>query len=213
MIFAPSPGAPALGLSTESDASIYFYISHLPLGLGRDRSNLRHLSWSPHKSIYPEAVSLRSSLRVFVISLSCIAAPCICTSCIQHTLKTSTSPSNGDLQVSRTALSSTVISDGSTDNQITPFNFTTPDDETLYAWHVIPPGLYAKHEEEILKQPSGLAEDITKTKAFDLLTSDPQARLIISCEHSPSSPIGVAMLTYLQSMGSVTLLKRIDPTC
>ncbi|KFZ04344.1 hypothetical protein V502_10221 [Pseudogymnoascus sp. VKM F-4520 (FW-2644)] len=65
-------------------------------------------------------------------------------------------------------------------NQITPFNFTTPDDETLYAWHVMPLGLYAKHEEEILKQPSGLAEDITKTKSFDLLTTDPQARLIIS---------------------------------
>ncbi|KFY82820.1 hypothetical protein V500_10311 [Pseudogymnoascus sp. VKM F-4518 (FW-2643)] len=65
-------------------------------------------------------------------------------------------------------------------NQITPFNFTTPDDETLYAWHVMPLGLYAKHEEEILKQPSGLAEDITKAKSFDLLTTDPQTRLIIS---------------------------------
>ncbi|KFY03369.1 hypothetical protein O988_01528 [Pseudogymnoascus sp. VKM F-3808] len=72
------------------------------------------------------------------------------------------------------------ISDRSADNQITPFNFTTPDDETLYAWHVMPLGLYAKHEEEMLQQPSGLAEDITKTKAFDLLTADPQARLIIS---------------------------------
>ncbi|KFY67166.1 hypothetical protein V496_01740 [Pseudogymnoascus sp. VKM F-4515 (FW-2607)] len=65
-------------------------------------------------------------------------------------------------------------------NQITPFNFTTPDGETLYAWHVMPLGLYAKHEEEIIKQPSGLAEDIRDTKAFDLLRSDPQARLIIS---------------------------------
>jgi len=65
-------------------------------------------------------------------------------------------------------------------NQITPFNFTTPDHETIYAWHVMPLGLYAKHESEILRQPSGCAEDITKTKAFELLRVDPQSRLIIN---------------------------------
>ncbi|PVH84071.1 alpha/beta-hydrolase [Cadophora sp. DSE1049] len=65
-------------------------------------------------------------------------------------------------------------------NQITPFNFSTPDGETIYAWHVMPLGLYAKHEYEILKRPSGCAEDITKTKAFQLLKNDPDARLIIN---------------------------------
>ncbi|KAJ5041748.1 uncharacterized protein L3040_005317 [Drepanopeziza brunnea f. sp. 'multigermtubi'] len=65
-------------------------------------------------------------------------------------------------------------------NQITPFNFSTPDGETIYAWHVMPLGLYAKHEYEILQQPSGCAEDITKTKAFQLLKNDPDARLIIN---------------------------------
>jgi hypothetical protein len=49
---------------------------------------------------------------------------------------------------------------------------------------VMPLGLYAKHEVEIIKQPSGLAEDITKTKAFELLTTDPKARLIINCGYS-----------------------------
>ncbi|CZT12999.1 uncharacterized protein RAG0_16621 [Rhynchosporium agropyri] len=60
-------------------------------------------------------------------------------------------------------------------NQITPFNFSTPDGETIYAWHVMPLSLYAKHEAEILQQPSGCAEDITKTLAFQLLKNDPDA--------------------------------------
>lgn len=64
-------------------------------------------------------------------------------------------------------------------NQITPFNFTTPDHEFTYAWHVLPLGLYAKHESQILARPSGFAEDITKTKAFQLLRDDPNSRLII----------------------------------
>lgn len=32
-------------------------------------------------------------------------------------------------------------------------------------------------------QPSGLAADITKTEAFRLLQSDPDAKLIISCKY------------------------------
>ncbi|TAQ90823.1 hypothetical protein B7494_g852 [Chlorociboria aeruginascens] len=65
-------------------------------------------------------------------------------------------------------------------NQITPFNFTTPDHETIYVWHVMPLGLYAKHESEILQQPSGCAEDITTMKTFQLLRDDPESRLIIN---------------------------------
>lgn len=72
----------------------------------------------------------------------------------------------------------------SSENQVTPFHFTTPDHETLYAWHVMPLGLYAKHESEIVLQPPGCADDITKTKAFQLLRDDPDSRLIINCEHS-----------------------------
>ena len=48
----------------------------------------------------------------------------------------------------------------------------------------MPLGLYAKHESEILQQPSGCAEDITKTKALQLLKNDPDARLIINCKYS-----------------------------
>ncbi|KAH8669625.1 Alpha/Beta hydrolase protein [Tricladium varicosporioides] len=65
-------------------------------------------------------------------------------------------------------------------NQITPFNFTTPDRETIYAWHVMPLGLYAKHESEILKQPSGCAEDISRMTTFRLLRDTPNSLLIIN---------------------------------
>jgi abhydrolase domain-containing protein 12 len=52
----------------------------------------------------------------------------------------------------------------------------------LYAWHVMPLGLYAKHEAEMLREPSGCAEDITKTRAFELLTKSPETKLIINCK-------------------------------
>jgi len=65
-------------------------------------------------------------------------------------------------------------------NQVTPFNFTTPDNERLYTWHVMPLGLYAKHEAEILQQAPGCAEDVTKTTAFQLLRDDPDSKLIIN---------------------------------
>ncbi|KAI9749671.1 MAG: hypothetical protein M4579_006784 [Chaenotheca gracillima] len=70
---------------------------------------------------------------------------------------------------------------GFSKNQISPFNINTPDDETLYAWLILPIGLYAKHEDTLLAEPTGLASDITKTTAFDLLTSDPESRLVINC--------------------------------
>ena len=68
------------------------------------------------------------------------------------------------------------------ENQVTPFNFTTSDYETIYAWHVLPLGLYAKHEKEIIQQPSGLTEDVTKTVSFRLLREDPNSKLVISCK-------------------------------
>ncbi|ESZ97234.1 hypothetical protein SBOR_2357 [Sclerotinia borealis F-4128] len=66
------------------------------------------------------------------------------------------------------------------ENQVSPFNFSTPDGETLYAWHVMPLGLYVKHESEILKQPSGFVDDISLTRGFELLRDDSDARLIIN---------------------------------
>jgi len=108
---------------------------------------------------------------------------CMCTKSILPGFPISTSQSNSDLQVSLCSPSLLRFhSSRYTENQVTPFNFTTPDHETIYAWHVLPIGLYAKHESELLQQPSGHAEDITRMKAFELLRQDPEARLVINCE-------------------------------
>lgn len=75
----------------------------------------------------------------------------------------------------------------SPENQVTPFNVTTPDNEILYAWHVLPLNIYEKHEAELFQVASGSPNgDFTQTKAFELLKNDPKARLIINCkDHSP----------------------------
>ncbi|KAH7049297.1 Alpha/Beta hydrolase protein [Macrophomina phaseolina] len=66
-------------------------------------------------------------------------------------------------------------------NQVTPFNVTTPDNEILYAWHVLPLNIYEKHEAELFQVASGSPNgDFTQTKAFELLKNDPKARLIIN---------------------------------
>lgn len=67
--------------------------------------------------------------------------------------------------------------------QITPFNISTPDGEQLYAWHVMPLGLYAKHEEELLQQPEGPVDDFRNSFAANLL-KDPEARIVINCRHN-----------------------------
>lgn len=65
-------------------------------------------------------------------------------------------------------------------NQVQPFHVHTPDGEVLYAWHILPLALYARHEKRLLDEPDGLSEDITQTQAFQLLTSDPASRLVIN---------------------------------
>ncbi|KAK4235686.1 hypothetical protein C8A03DRAFT_17603 [Achaetomium macrosporum] len=64
-------------------------------------------------------------------------------------------------------------------NQVTPFTLTTPDGVTLHAWHILPLGLYYQHEEELVKQPNGLAVNITERTSFKLLRDDPEALLVL----------------------------------
>ncbi|EPS37790.1 hypothetical protein H072_8440 [Dactylellina haptotyla CBS 200.50] len=64
-------------------------------------------------------------------------------------------------------------------NQVTPFSLTTTDGETLYAWHILPTGLYYKHESELLSESAGFASDITKRRGFELLRDDPEVVLIL----------------------------------
>ncbi|KKZ63134.1 hypothetical protein EMCG_02511 [[Emmonsia] crescens] len=66
-------------------------------------------------------------------------------------------------------------------SQVQPFNLRTPDNETLYAWHIIPPHLCKENEAALLaNSASGPAEDITKTIAFELLAGNPNARVVIN---------------------------------
>ena len=65
-------------------------------------------------------------------------------------------------------------------NQVQAFKIETPDSESLYAWHVLPLGVYIKHEQVFRKAPPGLAADVTKTKAFEQLTRDKDSRLAIN---------------------------------
>ncbi|PTB68779.1 alpha/beta-hydrolase [Trichoderma citrinoviride] len=66
-------------------------------------------------------------------------------------------------------------------NQVTPFGLQTSDGETIYAWHIMPLPLYLQHETTVATQDVGFCSDFTQTESFRLLSSDPEARLIISC--------------------------------
>ena len=59
----------------------------------------------------------------------------------------------------------------------------TPDNETLYGWHILPLHVVHEHENELLENtPSGPAEDYTQTVAFKALANNPDARIVVSCE-------------------------------
>ncbi|KAL1640867.1 hypothetical protein SLS58_006482 [Diplodia intermedia] len=63
--------------------------------------------------------------------------------------------------------------------QVTPFSIATADGETLHAWHVLPLGIYQRHQQELLAEPFGFTADIQSKLGFQLLRDDPEARLVI----------------------------------
>ena len=67
------------------------------------------------------------------------------------------------------------------ENQIRPFNITTPDGEALYAWHILPLDIYHNHEKQLLAEPQ-LFKDYRDTIAYKTLTKDPESKLILNCE-------------------------------
>lgn len=67
------------------------------------------------------------------------------------------------------------------ENQVTPFFLDTPDGEKIFAWHVLPLGLYKAHRDDLVKQPDGIPENVLQSEGIKLLMSDPEARLIIHC--------------------------------
>lgn len=72
-------------------------------------------------------------------------------------------------------------SDAMLENQVQPFRLSTPDGESLYAWHILPVILYFRNERNLVLEPSGVANNATTSKAFRLLKEDPESRLVISC--------------------------------
>jgi hypothetical protein len=70
------------------------------------------------------------------------------------------------------------------ETQVQPFKLVTPDNETIYGWHLLPLHLCREHEEELnANEPSGPAEDYTRTSAFKFLANDPNARVVVNCKH------------------------------
>jgi hypothetical protein len=67
-------------------------------------------------------------------------------------------------------------------NQVTPFSLRTSDQETIYAWHILPLPLYLQNEATVSAQEAGFSKDFTTTESFRLLKDDDDARLIIYCE-------------------------------
>jgi abhydrolase domain-containing protein 12 len=72
-------------------------------------------------------------------------------------------------------------------NQVTPFYIETPDGEKLFAWHILPRALYAKHEKELLNERLERENAFETTLAYRLLVEDPESRLIINCEFLSAS--------------------------
>ena len=65
---------------------------------------------------------------------------------------------------------------------MTPFSLKTPDEETIYAWHILPLPLYLKNEAALAAQESGFSQDFPQTESFRLLKEDPETRLVLYCE-------------------------------
>ncbi|KAL4954758.1 Alpha/Beta hydrolase protein [Aspergillus filifer] len=76
--------------------------------------------------------------------------------------------------------------------QVQPFNLVTPDNETLYGWHLLPLHLCREHEAELdSDKPAGPEDDYTTTPAFKLLANDPNARVVVSF-HGNAAHLGSA---------------------
>ena len=73
--------------------------------------------------------------------------------------------------------------------QTTPFSIKSTSGRMLYAWHIVPLGLYHQHESTLSAEPSGYTSDITSRFAFKLLQDDPEARLVIHM-HGAAGTVG-----------------------
>lgn len=59
-----------------------------------------------------------------------------------------------------------------------PFRVPTKDGERIFAWLIVPLGIYAKHGHDFVNEDED-EFDVENTLAFELLRKDPEARLLI----------------------------------
>ncbi|CAL8576687.1 hypothetical protein XPA_002553 [Xanthoria parietina] len=65
-------------------------------------------------------------------------------------------------------------------NQVQPLHITTPDGETLYAWHIVPIAKYIANEDHLINEHTTSATPFQDSVGFDLLSKDPNSRLVIN---------------------------------
>ncbi|KAK1827695.1 Alpha/Beta hydrolase protein [Podospora conica] len=51
--------------------------------------------------------------------------------------------------------------------------------ETIYAWYILPLGLYRKHEQDLVAETAGFVDDVTTSLSFKLLRDDSEALLVL----------------------------------
>ena len=73
--------------------------------------------------------------------------------------------------------------------QVTPFAIESVDGNLLYAWHILPIGVYLHHEKDLVAGYSGFAQNIDSQMAFKLLRDDPEALLAIHL-HGAAGTVG-----------------------
>lgn len=74
--------------------------------------------------------------------------------------------------------------------QVTPFRLSTPDGETIHAWHILPLGLYLKHEHALIAEPAGgFIDHVANRLSFQLLRDDPSALLVLHL-HGAAGTLG-----------------------
>ncbi|KAI5240491.1 alpha/beta-hydrolase [Aureobasidium subglaciale] len=61
-------------------------------------------------------------------------------------------------------------------HQVTPFNVSTPDNEVLYAWHILPLATVAANRDAL-----AASDPLDQTLPLQLLKSDPKVRVVINC--------------------------------
>ena len=98
-------------------------------------------------------------------------------------------------------------------HQIQPFTITTPDNVTLFVWHILPTHLYSQHEKALKEQPEfGVQpfEFAYKTVGLQLLFNDPRASVVVTF-HGNAAHLAsnVRPSAYQQALGVSTPEKPV----